>query len=413
MTRPSSAGPDLPADPLGAFCRNNHVALGGASDGLLAGLSFAAKDVFDIAGSRTGYGHPAWLQSHPPAGTTAEAVRLVLEAGATLVGRTISDELCYSLSGENFHFGTPINPRAAERIPGGSSSGSAAAVAGGLVDFALGTDCGGSVRVPASYCGIFGMRPTHGRVSLDGVFPFAKSFDCAGWFARDPEVLMRVGRVLLGERAPPSPFHRLLIAEDAFERADAAVRDAFGPAIAALERRVGKAHPMRLSRSGLESWFETFRIVQASEIWRSFGRWIETEQPRFGPGVRERFEIAASVTEAQAAAANDKRREIMDEIQAAISPGDVVCLPTTPRAAPLRGSSLTEVEVIQRQQAMALLCTAGLGGLPQLSLPLADVAGAPVGLSIVARRGADIDLLALAVETCEPVPFTHASRHHG
>jgi amidase len=399
----------MPADPLGAFCRNNHVALKGASDGLLAGLSFAAKDVFDIAGTRTGYGHPTWLETHPPAETTAEAVRLVLGAGAKLVGRTISDELCYSLSGENFHFGTPINPKAPDHIPGGSSSGSAAAVAGGLADFALGTDCGGSVRVPASYCGIFGMRPTHSRVSLDGVFPFAKSFDCAGWFARDPDVLMRVGRVLLGERTPPSPFHRLLIAEDAFERADAPVREAFAPIIAALERRVGRAHRITLSRSGLETWFETFRVVQASEIWHSFGKWVEAEQPRFGPGVRERLEIAASITEEQAAEARSRRREIIGELEAAIMPGDVVCLPTTPRAAPLRGSHLTEVEVVQRQQAMALLCTAGLGGLPQISLPGAEVAGTPVGLSIIARRGADIDLLGLAADICDPTTPTRFS----
>jgi amidase len=399
----------VPADPLGAFCRNNHVALEGASDGELAGLSFAAKDVFDIAGTRTGYGHPTWLETHPPAETTAEAVRLVLGAGASLVGRTISDELCYSLSGENFHFGTPTNPRAPDRIPGGSSSGSAAVVAGGLVDFALGTDCGGSVRVPASYCGIFGIRPTHGRVSLEGVFPFAKSFDCAGWFARDPDVLMRVGRVLLGERTPPSPFHRLLVADDALERADAAVRAAFAPAIAALERSVGRVHRTTLSRSGLATWFETFRVIQASEIWHSFGRWVETEQPRFGPGVRERLEIAASVTEEQATAARSRQREIIGELETTIRPGDVICLPTTPRAAPLRGSPVTEVEVIQRQQAMALLCTAGLGGLPQISLPVAEVAGAPVGLSIIARRGADIDLLGLAAEICKPTAPTRLS----
>jgi amidase len=409
MERLSEARTEVPADPLGAFCRSNHVALKGASDGLLAGLSFAAKDVFDIAGARTGYGHPTWLETHPPAETTAEAVRSVLGAGAKLVGRTISDELCYSLSGENFHFGTPTNPKAPDRIPGGSSSGSAAAVAGGLADFALGTDCGGSVRVPASYCGIFGMRPTHGRVSLDGVFPFAKSFDCAGWFARGPDVLMRVGRVLLGERIPPSPFRRLLVADDAFERADAAVREAFAPAIAALERSVGRARRITLSRSGLETWFETFRVIQAFEIWHSFGKWVETEQPRFGPGVRERLEIAASVTEEQAAEARSRRREIIGELETAIKPGDVICLPTTPRAAPLRGSPLTEIEIVQRQQAMALLCTAGLGGLPQISLPVADVAGAPVGLSIIARRGADIDLLGLAAEICGPTAPTRFS----
>ncbi|MGE0210697.1 MAG: amidase [Parvibaculaceae bacterium] len=410
MTMLSDAKTKAPADPLGAFCRDNHVALDATSGGSLTGLTFAAKDVFDIAGTRTGFGHPVWLETHPPAEKTADAVRLMLGAGAELVGRTISDELCYSLSGENFHFGTPINPRAPDRIPGGSSSGSAAAVAGGLVDFALGTDCGGSVRVPASYCGILGMRPTHGRVSLDGVFPFAKSFDCAGWFARDPDVLMRVGRVLLGEsETPPSPFQRLLLAENAFERADVSVRESFAPAISALEHSVGKAHSITLSRSGLETWFETFRVIQASEIWRSFGNWVETEQPRFGPGVRERFELAASVTEKQAAEARSRRREIIRELETAIMPGDVVCIPTTPRAAPLRGSSMTEVEVIQRQQAMALLCTAGLGGLPQISLPVAQVDGAPVGLSILARRGADIDLLGLAAKVCSQAPLTRSS----
>lgn len=394
------------ADPLGAFCRDNHVALDGRSDGLLAGLSFAAKDVFDIAGTRTGFGHPAWLASHPPADTTAEAVTVLLEAGAKLVGRTISDELCYSLSGDNFHFGTPINPRAPERIPGGSSSGSASAVAGGLVDFALGTDCGGSVRVPASYCGIFGMRPTYGRVSLKGVFPFARSFDCAGWFARDLDVLTRVGRVLLGEHTPPKPLGRLLIAEDAFARASGAVREAFTPAIAALERKFGGAHPTILSRTGLESWFETFRVIQAFEIWQSFGKWVQTEHPQFGPGVRERFEIAASVTEDQAAEARSRRREIIGELEAALVPGDVVCLPTTPGIAPLRGSPLTEVEIKERQQAMALLCIAGLGGLPQISIPVANVAGAPVGLSIVGQCGTDIDLLSLAADICGPVSST-------
>jgi amidase len=220
---------------------------------------------------------------------------------------------------------------------------------------------------------------------------------------------MRVGRVLLGERTPPSPFHRLLVADDALERADAAVRAAFAPAIAALERSVGRVHRTTLSRSGLETWFETFRVIQASEIWHSFGRWVETEQPRFGPGVRERLEIAASVTEEQATEARSRQREIIGELETTIRPGDVICLPTTPRAAPLRGSPVTEVEVIQRQQAMALLCTAGLGGLPQISLPVAEVAGAPVGLSIIARRGADIDLLGLAAEICKPTAPTRLS----
>lgn len=161
-----------PQDPLGAFCRENHAALSGSGAGSLAGLTFAAKDVFDIKGSRTGFGNPAWLESHAPAKATAPAVQRLLDAGADMVGKAITDELTYSLSGQNAHYGTPVNSSAPGRICGGSSSGSASAVACGLVDFALGTDCGGSVRLPASYCGILGIRPSHGRVSLDGVAPF-------------------------------------------------------------------------------------------------------------------------------------------------------------------------------------------------------------------------------------------------
>jgi amidase len=211
---------------------------------------------------------------------------------------------------------------------------------------------------------------------------------------------MRVGRVLLGERTPPKPFVRLLIAEDAFGRASESVRKAFAPAIAALERKLGGGRPMTLSRSGLEAWFETFRVIQAFEIWQSFGKWIQTERPQFGPGVRERFDIAASITDDQAAEARSRRREIIGELDAAIMPGDVVCLPTTPGIAPLRGSPLTEVEIKERQQAMALLCIAGLGGLPQISIPVANVAGAPIGLSIIGRCGTDIDLLSLAADIC-------------
>jgi amidase len=184
-------------DPLGAFCVANPVALTGAATGPLRGRTFAAKDVFEIAGTPTGFGHPAWLRTHQPAAHTASAVQKLLDAGADLVGRTISDELCYSLSGENVHFGTPRNAAAPDRIPGGSSAGSAAAVAGGLCDIAIGTDCGGSVRIPASYCGIYGIRPTHGRVATDGVLPFAGSFDVVGWFARDPALLASVGSLLL------------------------------------------------------------------------------------------------------------------------------------------------------------------------------------------------------------------------
>jgi amidase len=204
-------------DPLNAICRHTHVALAGSGSGPLTGLTFAAKDVFDIAGHRTGNGNPVWLETHPPAERTASAVQRLLDAGARMVGKTHTDDMAYSLNGENVHYGTPVNPVAPGRIPGGSSSGSVAAVAGGLVDFALGTDCGGSVRLPASYCGVYGLRPTHGLVPADGVVPLAPSFDTVGWFARDAALMRRIGEVLLpraraghrrgfwsrGKRSPP------------------------------------------------------------------------------------------------------------------------------------------------------------------------------------------------------------------
>src|SRR5436190_6782465 len=202
-------------DPLNAFCAHATARLQGAPAGPLAGLTFAAKDLFDIAGHVTGAGNPDWLARHAPAERTAPLVQALVDAGATMVGKTHTDELSRGIFGENVHYGTPINPRAPGRVPGGSSSGSAVAVAGQLVDFALGTDTGGSVRVPASFCGIYGLRPSHGRLPFEGVLPQAPSFDTIGWFARTPDLLARIAGVLLGvngERAPR--VCRLIVAED-------------------------------------------------------------------------------------------------------------------------------------------------------------------------------------------------------
>jgi amidase len=387
-----------PVDPLSAFCTDNHVAQPGAAQGPLHGLSFAAKDVFDVAGSRTGFGHPAWLASHEPASETAAAVTRLLDAGADLVGRTISDELCYSLSGENSHYGTPTNPRNPDRLPGGSSSGSAVAVAGGLVDFAIGTDCGGSVRVPASYCGLFGMRPTHGSIPLAGVSRFAPRFDTVGWFARDAAMLKRVGDVLLADGAPTHGFRRMVLADDAFERTDPAIRTAIAPGLDAIERRTGAREHKVLSPEGLDRWLETFRITQAGEIWASLGAWIREHQPSFGKGVGERFAIASTITSDAALAARARADEIAALLAERFSEDDLICLPTTPTLAPLRGTASDAVEIDYRRRTMELLCTAGLGGLPQLTIPVGTVDGAPVGLSIMARRGKDRALLQLAVD---------------
>ena len=281
--------------------------LGGSPGGPLHGLTFAAKDVFDIAGSRTGFGNPTWLESHPPALATAPAVQRLLDAGADMVGKTVTDELTYSLSGQNAHYGTPVNSSAPGRICGGSSSGSASAVAGGMVDFAMGTDCGGSVRLPASYCGILGIRPTHGRISLEGVSPFTWSFDVAGWFARDAGVFAAVGKVLLdGEGELPAP-RRLLFAEDAFGVVDPEVAEALAPAVQLAAGAVGQRADVTVSPDGLTGWFETFRVIQAWEIWYNHAAWISEHKPDFGPGIRERVEWASRVTEAEVEAARDRR----------------------------------------------------------------------------------------------------------
>lgn len=389
-------GPMIPYDPIGAFCRENHVARRGYGRGSLTGLTFAAKDLFDVKGARTGFGNPEWLKSHPPATRTARAVKLLLDQGADMVARAHCDELCYSLTGENAHYGTPKNTNAPGRVPGGSSNGSAAAVAAGLVDFAIGSDCGGSVRIPASYCGILGIRPTFGRVSLEGAVPFGPSFDVAGWFARDPDVFERVGRVLLRDRSRPRRPRRVLVARDAFEMIDGQVAAALRPAVERVAGLAGSSMDVQVAPEGLQNWFEAFRTIQAAEIWQTLGAWVTARKPALGPGVKERLEWAATVTPQMHAQAMVVRTAIRARLADLLLPGDVLCLPTSPRVAPPIGSPTDKVEIEYRNQAMCLLCISGHTGLPQVSLPLVRHEGLPVGLSMIGRHGTDLDLIATA-----------------
>lgn len=383
-------------DPVGAFCVENHIACDGAPDGPLAGLTFGAKDLFDIAGARTGFGQPDWLRTHPPATATAPAVQVLLDAGARLVGKTHCDELCYSLTGENVHFGTPKNVSAPGRIPGGSSNGSAAAVAAGLVDFGLGSDCGGSIRIPASYCGLFGLRPTWGRVSLEGAAPFGPSFDVAGLLARDGKVFARAGRALLQDQDTARMPRRLVVLADAFARVSPDVRTALAPGLAHLTDIVGAARETDVASESLEAWFETFRTIQAAEVWASVGAWVQATNPRLGPGIKERLEWAATVTPDMLAKATAKREAVRARLDEVLGEDEVLCLPSSPRVAPPCGTPTDKIEIEYRNQAMCLLCISGLTGLPQVSLPLARIDGLPLGLSLIGRRGRDIDLLHVA-----------------
>ena len=384
----------IPDDALGAFCRHTHVVVKGSGSGPLAGLSFGVKDIYDIAGHQTGFGSPDWLATHDAATRTAAAVETLLAAGADMAGKTQTDELTYSLNGENAHYGTPVNVNAPGRIPGGSSSGSAAATAGKLVDFALGSDTGGSVRAPASFCGVYGIRPTHRRVSLEGACALAQSFDTAGWFARDAVLLERIGGVLLGETAAVKSGAALL-AEDGFALLGSAAAAALQPALGKIQTVLGPLQQVTVSAEGLPQWFQAFRVLQGAEIHQQLGEWVARAQPKLGPGVRERMQWTATITAADIAGAQavrDAARRRMDEL---LRDNAVLVLPTVPDIAPLLNTPAAALDDF-RARAMSLLCIAGHAGLPQVTLPLATLYGCPIGISLVAARGNDALLLALA-----------------
>ena len=383
-------------DPYNAFCRHTQVELAGAPQGPLRGLTFAVKDVFDLAGHRTGNGNPVWLETHPPAARTASSVERLLAAGAQMVGKTHTDEMTYSLNGENVHYGTPTNPRAPGRIPGGSSSGSAVAVAGGLADFALGTDCGGSIRLPASYCGIFGIRPTHGLVPTDGVVDLAASFDTVGWFARDAQTLRRVGEVLL----PTTPFapKRLLIADDAFAFVGLEVGAALAAAVGRLKAALADHRHVRVYASEPAAWSGIFRVLQGSEIWRRHGDWIEAHNPSFGPGIAERFRWARTIDPAEVERLRPQREAVARRMAELLGGDALLCLPTAPGIAPKLATPPDELEVF-RARAFGLLSIAGLARLPQVALPLATMGGCPLGLSLIGPSGCDRGLLDWLAET--------------
>lgn len=384
----------IPDDALGAFCRHTHVAVAGSGKGPLAGLTFGVKDIYDIAGHKTGFGSPDWLATHAPATRTAPVVASLLAAGADMLGKTQTDELTYSLNGENAHYGTPVNVNAPGRIPGGSSSGSAAATAGKLVDFALGSDTGGSVRAPASFCGIYGMRPTHGRISLAGACALAKSFDTAGWFARDAVLLQQLGQVLLGAENPPPPGE-LLLAQDAMAMLDGAAIAALQPALARITAALGAPRSVKVSTEGLPQWFQAFRVLQGAEIHAQLGDWVAQTKPNLGPGVRERMAWVATITADEVAGAQTVRDAARRQMDALLAGNAVLILPTVSDIAPLLNTPAAELDDF-RARAMSLLCIAGLAGLPQISLPLATARACPLGISMIAARGNDALLLALA-----------------
>jgi amidase len=379
---------------MSAFCRHARVELRGSAQGPLAGLSFAVKDVFAIEGVGSCYGNPRWLDTHAPATRTAPVVQQLLDAGAHLRGVTITDELALSLTGENAHYGTPINPRCPERVPGGSSAGSAVAVASEQVDFALGTDTGGSVRVPASHCGLFGFRPTHGAVSLDGVLPLAPRFDTVAWFARDAALLERVGAVLLAEPSPRHAPSALVLWTDLASYLDDEARAPFARAAAALARAL--ALPLyEATAPEPEHWLDAYLTLQNLQVAEHHRAFVARHRASFGSLIGRRFDAVLTTSPERAGRAEAVRAALSAGLSATLASGAWLVLPSAPGAAPLRGLPDDAVDAFTAR-GLTLAAIASLCGTPQLSLPLGRSAGCPLGVSLLAARGADRALLASA-----------------
>jgi amidase len=367
----------------------------GAASGPLAGLTFAAKDLFDVAGHPTGGGNPDWARQHPLPTRHAWAVQRLLDAGATLIGKTITDEVSLGILGENPFDGTPVNPKAPDRVPGGSSSGSASAVAQGLCDTSLGTDTGGSVRVPASFCGLYGIRPTHGRLDLSGMMPQAPSSDTTGWFAGDALTFARVSEVMLGEPAAREMPARLVVAVDAFGLADAEIAAALEPMVRRLSTLVKDTREDVLAPPGLSVWARAQRALQPYEAWLTFKDWLDRDNPRLQWSVARNLAGAFAIAESERQWAALMRAEARARVTWLLPRGTILCMPTTPFPAPHKNQSLTALEPL-RARITCLTAHGGLTGVPQVSVPGAEVGGAPIGLSILGARGSDATLVAVA-----------------
>ncbi|TBR37930.1 amidase [Marinomonas agarivorans] len=367
----------------------------------LSGMRLAVKDLFHMAGLPTSAGNPTWLDTHDIPTTTAFCVTQLLDHGAEFVGKTITDELAYSLNGQNIHYGTPYNPITPERLPGGSSSGSAVAVAANLADIGLGTDTGGSIRVPASYQGLFGLRPTHGTIAVEGLVALAPSFDTVGWLTRELSQLELVGEVLLPDTqlpdaqlpntSSPQPFTHILLAENLLNACEQAEQIR-----TLLDVNKSTLTDIKTIHMDYEHWqlSELFRLQQGWEIQQQHGEWLSTANPTISPDIQARFDWCKCITQSQYQQAVTKTQAfcqwLLPQLEKAI-----LVIPTTPGRAPLLTTSEADL-ADYRLQLMNLTAIAGLAGLPQLHLPVCDIDGAPCGLSLIGPRHSDKHLIQLA-----------------
>ena len=382
-------------DRLNAFLDLPQVPVSSALSGRLDGLKLGVKDIFDVAGYKTGCGNPDKFAEAKIAERTMPAVQLLLDQGARFAGKTQMDELAFSLMGINAHFPAPVNSAAPDRVTGGSSSGSAAAVAGKLVHIAVGSDTGGSIRAPASFCGLIGLRTTHGRIPLEGAMPLAPSLDTFGWFADDIETYEAVGRILLvadlhrGILSRPVPMARLDALVIGHE--EAAAYDRSREIVIQATREETFESPFQ---STMDELYWCLRRLQAYEAWQIHGAWIKAKPRRFGPGIKERFEFGATVDRNTAHAEEVRRIAFRAELLEMLGKDGFLVLPTVPGAAPLKSAPHQEMQAY-RERALRLLCLSGLSGFPQITLPIGEVHGAPFGVSLLGPPNSDIALIRL------------------
>lgn len=360
---------------------------------VLAGLRLAVKDVFQVQGLRTGAGNPEWRREQAESAYTSFAVDALLGAGAEWTGKTVTDELAFSLAGNNIHYGTPINPACPDRLPGGSSSGSAVAVAGGHADIGLATDCGGSARLPGSYCGVWGMRPSQGLVGGVSGFALAPSFDTVGWFARTGTVMEQVLDVMLPDTSVAQKCE-WFTSVDALHACDPQVQIAYQELIHGLQQQA----PLTCLPGGalpLKRWAVAHRIAQGAEIWSQHGEWVKRRGQTLAPFIRDRFAAISRLNLADVREADRVRHGARSEMSRLLGEQGVLIMPTTPGVAPLLTSTVEELVDI-RERSHQLLAPAGLAGLPQVTLPWITVNNAPVGLSVIGARGFDRHVLRAA-----------------
>jgi amidase len=357
----------------------------------LAGETIAVKDLYDIAGFTVGAGNPAYLREAAPARSTAPAVSALLTAGASVRGIAQTDEFAYSIAGDNEHYGTPPNVRVPGGLPGGSSSGPAAAVALGQASIGLATDTAGSIRVPASYQGLWGLRSTHGAVDRTGLLPLAPSFDTVGWLTRGPAVLRAAAAASLDPARQTEVPARFAVSAALVFAADDAVQGAFVAGIDRLTNAGLLRTPELVDVGDLAEALRIFRTVQAAEAWSANGDWVTAHPGALGAAVAGRFEAASRSDPAAVAAARTALADARSRLDAVLA-GRILLLPSASSTAPSRRADPATIDRA-RTNTLTMTCLAGIGGYPALSVPLFEVAGAPVGLCLVGPRHTDLALI--------------------